>query len=267
MLNAAGRIIAGAALPTARLAASEPASLQTSNLSAYMSEAQGRTLPAEVIEKAKHHILDTFTAMISGAELPPGRAAIQFARAYGGEKVATVAASNVLCGPIEAAMVNGVIAHADETDDSWPSGWHPGCNVVPSALAVGEQFGVTGIHFVRAVALGYDIGARMLTALRTGVFDTHKSTHSIGGIFGAGAAAGCAASLNPQQMRWLLDYTAQQSSGIAAWDRDTDHIEKGFAFGGMPARGGVTSALLVHAGWTGVDDILSGEDNFLLAND
>jgi 2-methylcitrate dehydratase PrpD len=65
----------------------------------------------------------------------------------------------------------------------------------------------------------------------------------------------------------LIDYTAQQSSGIAAWTRDTDHIEKGFAFGGMPARGGVTSALLVHSGWTGVDDILSGEDNFLLANE
>src|SRR5262249_42937120 len=66
--------------------------------------------------------------------------------------------------------------------------------------------------------------------------------------------------------RWLLDYTAQQSSGIAAWSRDTDHIEKGFAFGGMPARGGVTSALLVQSGWTGVNDILSGDDNFLLAN-
>jgi 2-methylcitrate dehydratase PrpD len=205
--------------------------------------------------------------MISGAGLAPGRAAIQFARAYGGEKVATVAASNVLCGPIEAALANGVLAHADETDDSWPSGWHPGCNVVPSALAVGEQFDITGMHFVQAVTLGYDIGARMLTALRPGVFDTHKSTHSIGGTFGAAAAAGCAASLNPQQMRWLIDYTAQQSSGVAAWSRDTDHIEKGFAFGGMPARSGVTSALLVHAGWTGVDDILSGEDNFLLANE
>jgi 2-methylcitrate dehydratase PrpD len=235
-------------------------------LSTYMSEARGRALPPDVLEKSKQHILDTFAAMISGAELAPGRAAIQFARAYGGEKVSTVVASNVLCGPIEAALANGVMAHADETDDSWPSGWHPGCNVVPSALALGEQFGVSGAHFVRAVAVGYDVGARMLTTLRPGVYETHKSTHSIGGIFGSAAAAGCAAGLNPQQMRWLIDYTAQQSSGVAAWARDTDHIEKGFAFGGMPARGGVTSALLVHAGWTGVDDILSGEDNFLLAN-
>src|SRR3989442_8085724 len=261
-----GGVIAAAMFPMPVVAAGDPASPVMTRVSTYMSQARNLTLPPEVLEKAKHHILDTFAAIISGAELPPGRAAIQFARAYGGEKVATVVTSNVLCGPIEAALANGVLAHADETDDSWPSGWHPGCNVVPSALATGEQFGITGMHFVRAVALGYDIGARILIALRPGVFDTHKSTHSIGGIFGAAAAAGCAASLNSQQMRWLIDYTAQQSSGIAAWSRDTDHIEKGFVFGGMPARDGVTSALLVHSGWTGVDDILSGDDNFLLAN-
>jgi 2-methylcitrate dehydratase PrpD len=255
-----------AAIPNAIATAAEPASPVMTRLSAYMSEAAGRALPGDVIEKTKHHILDTLAAMISGSELPPGRAAIQFARSYGGEKVATVAGSNVVCGPIEAALANGVLAHADETDDSWPGGWHPGCNVVPAALATGEQFGISGTQFLRAVALGYDVGARVLTALRPGVFDTHKSTHSIGGVFGAAAAAGCAAALNAQQMRWLLDYTAQQSSGIAAWDRDSDHIEKGFVFGGMPARSGVTSALLVHSGWNGIDDVLSGDDNFLLAN-
>ena len=119
---------------------------------------------------------------------------------------------------------------------------------------------------LRAVALGYDIGARMLIALRPGLPNSHKSTHSIAGLFGAAAAAGCAASLAAPQMRWMLDYTAQQCSGIASWFRDRDHIEKGFVFGGMPARNGVTAALLVHAGWTGVDDVLSGRDNFLLAN-
>jgi 2-methylcitrate dehydratase PrpD len=260
------RLLGGIVGAVGVVAAAEPVSPIMTRLSTYMSEAQGRALPGEVIEKTKHHVLDTLAAMISGSELPPGRAAIQFARAYGGEKVATVAGSNVMCGPIEAALANGVLAHADETDDSWPGGWHPGCNVVPAALATGEQFGISGAQFLRAVALGYDVGARVLTALRPGVFDTHKSTHSIGGVFGAAAAAGCAARLNAQQMRWLLDYTAQQSSGIAAWDRDSDHIEKGFVFGGMPARSGVTSALLVHSGWNGIDDVLAGDDNFLLAN-
>jgi 2-methylcitrate dehydratase PrpD len=238
-------------------------------LSAYMSEARDRALPADVVEKTKHHVLDTFAAMISGAELAPGHAAIGFARGYGGAPVATVAGSDVLCGPIEAALANGVLAHADETDDSHaPSLSHPGCAVVPAALAVGELNGIDGTHFVRAVALGYDIGPRVTMCLGVPALsrEAHKSSHSIAGAFGAAAAAGCAAGLDVQQMRWLIDYTAQQSSGIATWQRDSDHIEKAFVFGGMPARSGVTAALLVRSGWTGIDDILSGPDNFILAN-
>jgi 2-methylcitrate dehydratase PrpD len=243
-----------------------PISDVMSRLSDYMSRAREHDLPEKALEQAKWHVLDTVAAMVSGSELAPGRAAIKFAAAYGGEKVATVVGSQVLCGPIEAALANGVLAHADETDDSWPGGWHPGCNVVPAALAVGEQFGISGAHFLQAVALGYDVGARFLLTLRTGLTESHKSTHSIAGVFGAAAAAGSAASLSAPQMRWMLDYTAQQCSGLASWYRDTDHIEKGFVFGGMPARSGVTSALLVKAGWNGVDDILSGRDNLLLAN-
>lgn len=238
------------------------------SLSAYMSEARSRALPGEVDEKTKHHILDTFAAMISGSELLPGRAALEFARSYGGREVATVVASNLLCGPIEAALTNGVLAHADETDDSHaPSQSHPGCAVVPAALAAGERFGISGSHFLRAVALGYDIGPRFTMTLGGQRFEaeSHWSTHSISPLFGAAAAAGCAASLNAQQMRWMLGYTAHQSSGLGAWNRDTEHVQKAFHFGGMTARSGVTSALLVEEGWTGVDDILSGKDNFFAA--
>jgi 2-methylcitrate dehydratase PrpD len=67
-------------------------------------------------------------------------------------------------------------------------------------------------------------------------------------------------------MRWLLDYAAQQSSGISFWMRDSEHFEKAFVFGGMTARDGVTAALLVQSGWTGVNDAFSGADNFLIAS-
>src|SRR5260370_11053413 len=87
-------------------------------LSTYMSKAGTQSLPDDVGEKTKHHILDTLAAMVSGADLPPGRLAVKFARAHIGEKSATVVGTNVLCGPIEAAMVNGMLAHSDETDDS-----------------------------------------------------------------------------------------------------------------------------------------------------
>jgi 2-methylcitrate dehydratase PrpD len=157
------------------------------------------------------------------------------------------------------------MAHADETDDSHnASRSHPGCAVVPAALAAGEQFGIDGARFLRAVTLGYDIGTRVVLTMGGFEFSYESSlaTHSIAGTFGAAAAAACAASLDTREMRWALDYTAQQSSGIAAWRRDTDHIEKTFVFGGMPARNGATSALLVRLGWNGVDDIFTGADNF-----
>ena len=237
-------------------------------LSTYMSGAADRALPAEVIEATKHHILDTFAAMISGADLQPGRIALQFARAQTGERTATVAGSDILCGPIEAALANGMLAHSDETDDSHaPSQSHPGCAVVPAALAAGEQFGIDGNRFLRAVALGYDIGPRVTMTLGGLPYqmETHRSSHSIAEDFGAAAAAGCAAALNAHQMRWLLDYAAQQASGIAAWERDTEHVEKSLVFAGLPARNGVTAALLIQLGGSGVEDILSGPDNFLMA--
>ncbi len=257
-------VAAAAAVPLG--AASLSISPAMSKLSSYMSEAGSQPLPEEARESTKQHILDTFAAMVSGSELPPGRFAIDFARAHSAEKTATIAASGVVCGAIEAAFSNAMLAHSDETDDSHaPSESHPGASVVPSALAAGEQFNIDGSRFARAVALGYDVGTRVTMTLGIGAFQTatHISTHALSGTFGSAAAAGCAAGLNQQQMRWLIDYASQQASGIKTWQRDTQHIEKAFLFAGMPARNGVTSALLVEAGATGVDDVLSGQDNFL----
>lgn len=237
-------------------------------LSTYMSEAKDHALPDEVVEKAKQHILDTFAAMVSGSELAPGHAALKFAEEYGGKKVATVVASNVVCDPIQAALINGMLAHSDETDDSHaPSQSHPGCGIVPAAFAACEQFGTNGTQFLRAVTLGYDVGTRVTMTLGAEPYEnsSHRSTHQISPTFGASAAAGCAASLTAQQMRWVLNYAAEQAAGLALWNRDPDHIEKGFDFAGGPARDGVTSAMVVHSGWTGLDDVFTGPNNFFLA--
>jgi 2-methylcitrate dehydratase PrpD len=261
LVSGAGVTLA-AALPRGSLAAEAEVGPIMEKLSQYMSEAGNRALPAVVVEEAKNHILDTLAAMISGSELPPGRQALQFARAAGGAKIATIVASDILCGPIEAAIVNGALAQADETDDNVSTGGaHPGCAVVPATLAMGEQLGIDGTHFLRAVTLGYDIGMRaMKTVLAATVL---QDTHNVVGTFGAAAAAGCAANLDARQMRWLLDYASQQAgAGFAVWQRDTAHMEKAFVFGSMGARNGVTAALLMQSGFTGVNDVFSGRDNF-----
>src|SRR5438132_1807511 len=237
-------------------------------LSEYMSAAGMRVLPPDVAEHAKHHLLDTLASMISGSQLPPGDAAQRYIRAHGANGTASIAGTALTATAAEAALANGVMAHADETDDSHnASRAHPGCAVVPAALAVGEELGIDGARFLRSVTLGYDVGTRVVMAMSGAAFSYESSlaTHSIAGTFGASASASCVAGLDARQMRWALDYSAQQSSGIVAWRRDTDHIEKAFVFGGMPARNGVTAALVVRTGWNGVDDIFSGSDNFFLA--
>jgi 2-methylcitrate dehydratase PrpD len=237
-------------------------------LSEYMRAAAERDLPADAAEQAKHHLLDTLAAMISGSELLPGQAAVRYIGSHAGKGSATIVGTPLTAAPIDAALANGVMAHADETDDSHnASRSHPGCSIVPAALAAGEEFGVDGERLLRAVTLGYDVGTRVLMAM--GGFElsyeSSLSTHSMAGTFGSAAAAACIAGLDVRQMRWVLDYSAQQASGIIAWRRDTDHIEKAFVFGGMPARNGVTAALVVRSGWTGVEDIFSGADNYFQA--
>jgi 2-methylcitrate dehydratase PrpD len=236
-------------------------------LSGYIASALRRPLPPAVVEKTKHHILDTIAAMVSGSRLAPGKKAIAYVKTLGGVQEACVIGSNIITTAVNAALANGMLAHADETDDSHaPSLTHPGCGIVPAALAMAERERQNGTALIRSVALGYDVGCRLTQSLDAYQFrnDGH-STHSFGPMFGAAAAAGALAGLRERQVCHLLSFTAQQASGVSCWMRDGEHVEKAFDFGGMPARNGVTAATMVANGFTGVDDVFAGERNFFVA--
>jgi len=211
--------------------------------------------------------LDTIAAMISGTKLHPGEIAVSYAATLGGTPEASIVGTRLQTSTVTAALANGMLAHADETDDSHaPSLTHPGCCVVPAALAIAEKTGASGEQFLRTVALGYDVCTRVNMSLVTDDLGaTPHSTHAIGGTFGAGAGAGALFGFDARQVRDLLSYCAQQASGLSCNVRDTEHIEKAFDFAGMPARNGVTAATMVAHGFTGVDDVFSGERNFYLA--
>jgi 2-methylcitrate dehydratase PrpD len=236
-------------------------------LTHYMDQARTAKVPPAVLESAKHHILDTLAAMVSGSQLKPGRFAIAYAQQQAGPAEAQVAGSRLRVSAINAALANGMLAHADETDDSHgEAGMHPGCAVVPAALAMAERENASGLDFVRAVVLGYDVGCRINQALgRAALRARHHLPFSIGGTMAATAAAGSLAGLRREQFAHLLSYGAQQASGVMTYARDTEHIEKAFIFGGMGARNGVTAATMLQSGFTGVDDVFSGDGNFFLA--
>ena len=234
-------------------------------LSAHISGAVRRAPPKAVTDRAKLHLVDTFAAMVSGTRLLPGEKAIEYVKTLGGKPEAGVIGTRMVVSATHAALANGMFGHADETDDTHPpSQTHPGTSVVPAALAIGERYGLPGRAVLRAIVLGYDVCARLIGTFKPGPFmRAGHHTCAFGQLFGAAAASASLLGLDPRQVRHVLSYTAQQASGCYTNFRDHDHIEKAYMMGGMPAHNGAQAALMVAAGWTGVEDVFSGERDFI----
>ena len=239
----------------------------TGRLAKYMVEARERELAPEVQEAARHRILDTIAAMVSGSHLKPGEMAIQYARSQGGVAEASVLTTDIRTSAVNAALANAMFGHADETDDFHPeTKAHPGCSVVPAALALAEREGSSGKELVHAVTIGYDLCCRFLLALGADhVRKTHRSAEGTSSTLGAVGAAAAIARLDEAKARYALSYAAQQVSGLWSWVRDAEHVEKAFDFSGMGARNGVTAAIMSQMGFSGVWDIFDGEHNVLEA--
>src|ERR1700692_4241057 len=126
---------------------------------------------------------------------------------------------------VNAAPATAMAAHADETDDTNPIGpVHPGCGAVSAALATAELAGRTGEDLLRAITLGYDIGARMVSALGVGPGSRRYSPSCLMTTFVAATAAAAMLRLDARQVRHTFSYAAQQASGLGFWTRDREHV-------------------------------------------
>jgi len=249
------------------VSASPGTSAVMKRLSAYIAGVPARPLPKAVTERAKLHLLDTLAAMVSGSRLLPGRRTVAYVKTLGGTREASVIGTRIVTTAVNAALANGIFAHADETDDSHRASiTHPGASVVPAALALAERNRRGGTALLRAIVLGYDVGTRLTMSLDLMPF-YQRGHHppSFGGLFGAAAAAAALAGLDAARVRHALAYTAQQAAGLSCLFRDPEHIEKAFDMGGMPAHNGAQAALLAAHGFTGVADVFSGDRNFYAA--
>ena len=236
LINASGAVIlsnvlAGgqshAQVPTAKTqdpdgsAVDAPISPVTTRLCDYVANTLDRDMPPEVVAKTKLHTLDTIAAMVSGSRLKAGEMAARYVDSLGGKPQATVIGTGILTSAVNAALANGMAAHGDETDDSHLRGrFHPGCGIVPAALATAELADRNGNDLLRAVALGYDIGARLTLALGFGkIYSERHSTHSLSTNFGAAAAASAMLCLDARGVRHAFSFAAQQASGVPYWEQ------------------------------------------------
>jgi 2-methylcitrate dehydratase PrpD len=156
-----------------------------------------------------------------------------------------------------------MFGHADETDDTHP----------PSLTIRDERRTGGARHRRTASPAGAGAAARDRPRLRYLLAHAaHAQTYALpafghhaaatGQLFGAAATAGALLNLSAQQIRFTLSYAGQQTAGLYTMFRDPEHIEKAYAMGGMPAHNGTQAALMAAHGWTGVEDIFSGERDF-----
>jgi len=232
----------------------------TQQLCEFLEGARQAPLDEKTIEKAKHHIVDTIAAMISGTALHVGHKAMNALPVFEGLPEASVFGQSKRYPAYWAAMFNAMLAHADETDDSHETSiTHPGCSIVPTAMAMAQRQKKGGLDFIRAVCAGYDVGPRLTEALGAmALNNAGTSSHAMGAIWGSGACASVLADFDQVQVRRLISYLAHETSGLGCWMAEHDHVQKAYVFGAMGAKNAITSTLLVQSGWTGLDEALEG---------
>lgn len=238
----------------------------TPALSRYIANSQLSSIPEEILELGKRHILDTLASLIVSARLKPAKLAQAYASLSGqGSSQATILTTNHKTTILDAIFANAMTAHAAEINDFCPSAFvQPGPPILATLMAIGESQHSSGESILRALVTGYEIACRFPKALGIkNLRDGGLSNHGFAPVFGSAAAAASLLRLKESQIPDVLAYCVQQASGSYNWMRDEEHIEKAFVFAGMPARNGATAALLVNQGFTGNTDPFEGSPGWL----
>ncbi|MBL8698267.1 MAG: MmgE/PrpD family protein [Alphaproteobacteria bacterium] len=220
-------------------------------------------LPAATVAKTKRHVMDTLGAALAGATSEEARRARAALAACDGPGATPLWGTTERLSPRNAALVNGIAAHAFELDDTGGCD-HSGAVVLPAAIAALDLAAapVSGREFLLAVVLGYDVGRRVLEAF--GGYKPHNEAgwHSTGtcGVFGAAAAVARILRLDRGQCRAALGIAASGASGIWAFIHDGTMTKRLHA--GRAAEGGLLAGVLAQRGITGpariFDDVWGG---------
>lgn len=199
-------------------------------------------VPPAALERAGLVVADTVGVILAGARSPE-MIALTRSRAGGGP--ATVLSdSPASAGPETAAFLNATAGTFVELDEGMRPTGHPAMHVVPAALAVAEQRGVTGAELLRSVLVGYEVTSRLFTAFRL-TYPVHPHGH-----FGAVGAAVAVAELlggDPVEAARIAATTPL----LPVWQPCYEGATTRNTYTGWASEIGVRSASLAAAGFTG----------------
>lgn len=211
-------------------------------LASWAAESRSRALAPEVIHHAKRAVIDWHAAYYPGTVVPP---ATLLEKAFPGE-----------AGPRTRALIMGSAAHTEELDDIFRDGiYHPGAPTISAVLAIAPSLKLSGMDFLRAVVVGYEISTRIGAAMGRAHYEHWHNTGTIG-VFGACAAVSEALSLNEKQFSHALATVTTFAAGLQQAFR-MDSMSKPL-HAGRAAEAGVTAALAAREGVTGSLDVVEG---------
>lgn len=218
-------------------------------------------LPAALVAQAKRHILDTVGVTLAGAGSDVAEQARQVFDSETGHT--RVWGTELKVSAAQAAMLNGVAAHALELDDTGGCD-HSGAVVLPAVMAAVSMLTkpVSGRELITAVVIGYEVGRRVLEAC--GGYSAHNGAgwHSTAtcGVFGAAAASARILGLDSGQTVSALGIAGSFSGGLWAFIHDGSQSKK--LHTGRAAEGGLLAARFAQRGITGpsrlFDDVWGG---------
>ncbi|TWG88280.1 2-methylcitrate dehydratase PrpD [Cupriavidus gilardii J11] len=225
-------------------------------LAAYAAKPGPLADSGEVIHHAKRAVVDWYAALIPGAVAMPAtllETALAEDLDRGGARLALGRAATVRT----AALINGTAAHTVEVDDIYKHAiYHPGAPTIAAALAAGHAGNISGMDFLRAVIVGYEVSTRIGTAMGRSHYKYWHNTGTVG-TFGAAAAATAILKLDAGRAAHALATCATFAAGLQQAFR-MDSMSKPL-HSGRAAEGGVLAALMAQAGVTGSLDVIDGE--------
>src|SRR5215475_6355042 len=234
---------------------------ETRTLARFVAETTFADLPRRLVENLTITVLDTLGAALVGTRQPWAQRIVAVTRALGGTPETTVVHQGWRTDVARAAFANGVLIGAFECEPL--TGSHASGTVLPAALAVSEREGLGGAAFLAALAVGFEVSARIA---RTAVgLETVRGFHNPGtqGPFGAAAAVGKLYGFDEVQLTHALGLAGSSSAGLLefAWSGgDTKRLHLGRA-----AQLGLESALLVRHGVRGPATVLEGRYGYFNA--
>jgi 2-methylcitrate dehydratase PrpD len=242
----------------------DPVGSTTAALVEFVSELRYPTIPDEARHYARRHLLDTVGVMIAGAAgdvASHAEAVLATVRPAGRIPVPGRARRADL---IDAAFLGGTAAHGIELDDGFRQGSvHPGCVVIPAALALGCARHSDGQALMQAIVAGYEtviaIGRACHPDLRQRGFHPTAAV----GVFGSAAAAGKLGALSPDRLANAFGLAASSAGGLFAFVNGGGDIKRLHA--GHAAREGLQAALLADQGVEGPPGVLEARDGFMQA--